>query len=151
MDKQQLIEILSGKFKLVRVEKGYTQDQMAEILGVSKKTLVQIEKERMLAGWTNVVALCALFRDSQVIQSVLGGDPLEVIETIAHNGIVRSRDKTFGGKIWWKEEEKKGSLRIQQNMISQHYRIIDDDDYRWFSSFDKEETLSQLEKLSKRM
>jgi hypothetical protein len=36
-------------------------------------------------------------------------------------------------------------------MISQHYRIIDDDDYRWFSSFDKEETLRQLEKLSESM
>ncbi|KRE44990.1 helix-turn-helix transcriptional regulator [Paenibacillus sp. Soil522] len=151
MDKQQLIETLSGKLKLVRVEKGYTQDQMAEVLGVSKKTLVQIEKERMLAGWTNVVALCALFRDSQVIQSVLGGDPVEVIETIAHNGFVRSKDKTFGGKVWWKEEEKKGSFRIQLNMISHHYRIIDDDDFRWFSSFDREETLIQLEKLSNRM
>lgn len=128
MEKQQLIETLSRKLKLVRVEKGYSQDQMAKVLGISKKTLVQIEKERMLAGWTNVVALCALFRESQVIQSVVGGDPLELIETIAHKGIERSRDKTFGGKVWWKEEEKKGFFRIQQNIISQHYRILDDDD-----------------------
>ena len=151
MDKQQIIETLSRKLKLVRVERGYTQDRMAEVLGISKKTLVQIEKNRTLAGWTNVVALCALFRDSQVIQSVLGGDPLEVIETIAHNGFERPKDKTFGGKIWWEELEKRGSLRMQINLISHHYRILDDDDYRWFSSFDKEEALNHLEILSKRM
>lgn len=150
MDKQQIIETLSRKLKLVRVESGYTQDQMAEILGISKKTLVQIEKERILAGWTNVVALCALFRDSQVIQSDMGGDPLEVIETIAHNGFERrSNDKTFGGKIWWEELEKKGSFRLQQNLISRHYRVLDNYDYRWFSSFDKEEALNRFEDLSR--
>lgn len=150
MNKQQLIVSLSGKFKLVRVEKGYTQDQMADVLGVSKKTLVQIEKDRTLAGWTNVVALCALFRDSQILQSVLGGEPLEVVETIAHNGFERPKDKTFGGTVWWKEEEKKGPFRIQQNMITHHYRILDVDDYRWYSTFKKEEALNELKKLSKR-
>ena len=81
----------------------------------------------------------------------MGGDPLEVIETIAHNGFERPKDKTFGGKIWWEELEKRGSLRMQLNLISHHYRILDDDDYRWFSSFDKEEALNHLEILSKRM
>ena len=57
MDKQEVIDLLSSKMKLIRVEKGYTQDKMAEVLGISKKTLVQIEKERTQANWTQVVAL----------------------------------------------------------------------------------------------
>ncbi|WP_371326739.1 hypothetical protein [Psychrobacillus sp. OK028] len=54
----------------------------------SKKTLVQIEKGRTLSGWTNVIAVCALFRDRdcEILMSFLGGEPLEIIETIAHNG-----------------------------------------------------------------
>lgn len=45
---------------------------------------------------------------------------------------------------------KEGSFRLQQNMISQHYRILDDQDYRWFSSFDKSETVERLEELTKK-
>lgn len=147
MDKEQIIELISNKIRLIRVERGYSQDKMSETLGISKKTLVQIEKGRTLAGWTTVIAVCALFRDSEVLHSLLGDEPLEVIETIAHNGLDRPKDKTMGGRVWWKEIDKKGSFLLQQNLVSQHYRIIDDKQYRWFSSFDKQEALIRLSEL----
>ncbi|RFB15112.1 helix-turn-helix domain-containing protein [Bacillus sp. HNG] len=148
MDKEQLTQILSEKMKLIRTEKGYTQDKMAEILGISKKTLVQIEKRRIEAGWTIIVAVCALFRDSEIIQTTLGGDPIDVIEIIGRNGIDRAKERTMGGKIWWKDLEKEGRFRLQQNMISQHYRILDDANFRWYSSFNKEEAYSRLKEIS---
>ncbi|WP_168119630.1 helix-turn-helix domain-containing protein [Paenibacillus sp. HB172176] len=151
MNKEQFIQIISEKMKLVRVERNYTQDHMAEVLGISKKTLVQIEKDRMLAGWTTAVALCALFRDSEIIQAAIGGDPLEVVETIAHDSLVRAKDKTMGGNVWWREEAKQGGFRLQQNVISKHFRILDEKDYRWFSSFDKEEAVKQLNLLAEKM
>ncbi|MBO8170906.1 MAG: helix-turn-helix domain-containing protein [Bacillaceae bacterium] len=144
MTKEQLIELVSQKLKLVRTEKGYTQDQMAQILGISRKTLVQIEKGRATAGWTTVVAACALFRDSDLLQTTLGGDPIEIIETIAHDRIDRPKKKTMGGKVWWKEVKRKGNFRLQQNLISQHYRILDNEDYRWYSSFDYDEAVRYL-------
>ncbi len=149
MDKKQLIEIIAEKIKLIRTEKGYTQDKMAEILGISKKTLVQIEKGRIVPSWTTVVTTCALFRDSEILQATLGDEPLEIIETIAHDGIIRPKEKTMGGRVWWREIAKKGEFRLQQNLISQHYRILDDTDYRWFSSFDKEESLLKLANLAR--
>ncbi|WP_338753713.1 helix-turn-helix transcriptional regulator [Bacillus sp. FJAT-52991] len=139
MDKQQVNELLSGKLKLIRTEKGYTQDKMSEVLGISKKTLVQIEKGRTLAGWTTVVALCALFRESEILQGCLGDDPVEMVETIAHNSISTPREKTMGGRVWWREVELNQGIRLQQNVISGHFRILDDDDYRLFSGYDKEE------------
>ncbi len=148
MDRDFVIQLMSGKAKLVRVEKDYTQDKMAEILGLSKKTLVQIEKGRTLIGWTEAVALCALFRDSEVIQSVLGDEPLEVLETIAHEGIDRPRERTMGGRVWWKDVETRGQYRLQQNVFSQHYRILDEDNHRWYSSFEKEHANSRLKELS---
>jgi DNA-binding XRE family transcriptional regulator len=148
MEKEQLIELISRKMKLIRVEAGYSQFKMAEILGISKKTLVQIEKERTVAGWANIIAVGALFRNSEVLQATLGSDPLEIIETIAHENVSSPKEKTLGGKVWWKEIDRKGGFRIQQNLVSQHFRIVDDEDYRWFSSFDKAEAVTRLEELT---
>lgn len=147
MDKEEVIELISSKIRLIRLEKNYSQDKMAEIMGISKKTLIQIEKGRTLAGWTNVIAVCALFRDSEILQSILGDEPLEVIEVIAHNGIDSPKDRTMGGRVWWKDIEGKGEFRLQQNVISQHYRILDDQNYRWFSSFEENEAKMRLSEL----
>jgi DNA-binding XRE family transcriptional regulator len=151
MDKDELIYLLSSKMKLIRTEKGYTQDKMAEVLGISKKTLVQIEKGRTFASWTQIVALCALFRDSEIIESVLGDRPLEILETIAHEEIDVPKSKTLGGRVWWTEIKKIGAFRLQQNVISKHYRILDEQNYRWYSSFDKEEAMKRLKELASGM
>lgn len=151
MNQDEAIILISNKLKLIRTEHNYTQDRMAEVLGISKKTLVQIEKGRTTAGWTVCAATCALFRESQVLSSVLGADPLEVLETIAHEKIDAPKDKTMGGKVWWKEIKMQGAFRLQQNVISQHYRILDEMDFRWYSSFDKEDALERLNELSVQM
>lgn len=43
---------------------------------------------------------------------------------------------------------EKGQFRLQQNVISQHYRILDEANFRWYSSFDKEEAYSRLNEIS---
>ncbi|MBO8154918.1 MAG: helix-turn-helix domain-containing protein [Bacillaceae bacterium] len=148
MDKQMLSDSLSAKIKLVRVEQGYTQERMASILGISKKTLVQIEKGRTRANWTTIVALCSLFRDSEIIQNELGEDVLEVIETVALETVERPKKKTLGGKVWWTKIHKKNGFILQQNLVSKHYRIIDEHFYRYFSSFNKEEALNKFHELA---
>ena len=148
MNSEQLIEQISQRAILIRTEAGYSQETMASILGISKKTLVQIEKNRTAASWTVVVAMIALFSDSEIIQSLLGDAPLEVIRTIAHNGLDRPKGKTLGGKVWWKELENKSGFRIQQNLISQHFRILDKEDYVWFSTFDEQEVMERFHELS---
>ncbi|EYQ12166.1 hypothetical protein W248_01309 [Staphylococcus aureus DAR1883] len=69
MDRQSFTDLIQTKFKMVRIEAGYTQDTMAQTIGLSKKTLVQIEKERVLPNWTTCISICALFRDSEVLNS----------------------------------------------------------------------------------
>ena len=46
MTKEFFVSELDRQVKLVRTEYGFTQDVMAKILGLSKKTLVEIEKSR---------------------------------------------------------------------------------------------------------
>lgn len=149
MTREEIIEIISEKLKLIRVEADYTQDKLAEVVGVSKKTLVQIEKGRNLASWPVVVAICALFRESSVIQGVLGGDPLEVIETVARDGVDFRKEKTLGGRVWWKEISRQNGFVLQQNVLSQHFRILDKDNFRIYSTFDKTEASTRYKELLK--
>ncbi|MBY0223464.1 helix-turn-helix transcriptional regulator [Sporosarcina aquimarina] len=150
MNKQELTDLISLKLRVVRLEREYSQQKMANVLGLSKKTLIQIEKGRAAASWTAVIAICALFRESDVLQATVGGDPLEVLETIAHDGIDRPIDQSMGGKVWWRELETNGRFRLQQNLISQHFRILDDEHFRWYSSFDEEEARHRLSELNKK-
>jgi len=137
MNREQLITLISEKLKLIRTEKNLTQDQMSDLLGLSKKTLVQIEKGRIQAGWTTTVAVCTLCRESSILQHELGGDPLEVVDLIANNGTLQPKEKTMGGYIWWKNLSEYNSYRLQQNVISQHFRILDSNNYRLLSTFDE--------------
>lgn len=151
--REEMIRIVSEKIQLIRTEAGYTQDKMAEIIGLSKKTLVQIEKGRTTASWSTVVTVCALFRETEMVQFLLGNDPIEVLETIAREGIDLRKQKTFGGKVWWREIDQKNGFILQQNLISAHYRILDHDFYRIFSSFDEKtaiETFNELVKAEKK-
>lgn len=138
------MDMVSGQLKLIRTEHGYTQDKMADVLGISKKTLVQIEKERVAAGWTVIVAVCALFRESRVLHSVLGNDPVEMVELVAHEQIRPSRQKTMGGHVWWRDVESWRGYRLQQNVISNHYRLLDPDRFRIISTFVLEEAQEEL-------
>lgn len=147
MNREQFVKLISDKMKLVRTEMNYTQDKMAEVLGLSKKTLIQIEKGRMQAGWTPSVAFCALFRESGVLQSVLGNDPMEVLSIIAFEHYDGPKEKTLGGKVWWREIEQIRDFRLQQNLFSLHYRILDKKDRRYCSSFDESYMREKLRKL----
>ena len=150
MQKEEIIQILSKKIKLVRTESDYSQELMAEILGISKKTLVQIEKGRIQASWTVIVALCSLFRESEIIQNTLGGDPLDILQVVAHQSYDTPKERTLGGKIWWTDVEHLGYFRLQKNVVSGHYRILDDDNRRWYSSFDEMEVKNKLMELGQK-
>ncbi|TMU88233.1 helix-turn-helix domain-containing protein [Bacillus sp. BHET2] len=148
MTKEEIILIISDKLRLIRTEAGYTQDKMASVIGLSKKTLVQIEKGRVMASWTAAIAICALFKDSETLTTSLGGEPLEVIETIAREGIDYRKEKTLGGKIWWKDVKRSEEYILQQNLFSQHYRILDAENYRIYSSFDENNAHTRFDELT---
>ncbi|MGY3716267.1 helix-turn-helix transcriptional regulator [Sutcliffiella cohnii] len=148
MNREELIEIVTSKLKLIRTEQQYTQDKMADMIGISKKTLVQIEKGRMQAGWTTTIAICSLFRDSEILTSTLGDDPLVLMQTIAFDSYATTKTRTLGGKIWWREIQREGEYILQQNVVSNHYRIINNDYFRVFSSFNIEDAMKRLTELS---
>jgi len=146
MTRVDFINKASEKLKLIRIERDYTQDKMAEILGISKKTLVQIEKSRSTLGWAGAVTLCTIFRDSEVLGMTFGGDPQDIILALAFIDY-ESNKNTMGGKVWWSNIECTDHYRIQQNIISRHFRILDAKDRRICSSFDDEYIWKRLQEL----
>lgn len=139
MDRASFVAGVDGLAKLVRTEYGLTQEKMALLLGLSKKTVVEIEKGRSSLGWTGTVTLCTLFSDSQVLQNAYGGELSDLLRALAFRGLPKAPRPTMGGRVWWRNLRETAGWRIQQNLVSQHYRILNPQDGRLFSSFDREE------------
>lgn len=135
MNKQEFVSICDAKVKLVRTEYSLSQDKMALMLGISKKTLVEIEKGRSSLGWTGSVALCSIFQSSEVIAGVFGGRPTDIILALAWNGSEPTYPSTMGGRVWWQTVMQNKRYLIQQNILFQHYRLLTADGRRVTSSF----------------
>ena len=147
MRREEFVLEMDQQVKLVRTEYGFTQDVMAKILGLSKKTLVEIEKGRSSLGWMGAVAFSTLFADSRVLSGLLGGEASDMVLALAFQDTKPVFPKTMGGKVWWRTVEQMGAYKIQQNIISQHYRALDEEDGRVCSSFDLEQIHMQLKEL----
>lgn len=139
MTRAEFVTDVDGLAKLVRTEYDLTQEKMALLMGISKKTLVEIEKGRSSLGWSGAVTLCTLFSDSQVLQNRFGGELSDMLKALAFEGFVRKPRPTMGGRVWWNDLRSANGFRLQQNIVSQHYRILDGQDGRLFSTFDKAE------------
>ena len=147
MTKDQFILEMNHQVKLVRTEYGFTQETMATALGLSKKTLVEIEKGRSSLGWMGAVAFVSVFSDSQILSRLLGGEAKDMVLALAFENLKPTYPKTMGGKVWWRYVESVGPYKIQQNLISQHYRALDAENGRVYSSFDLEAVKTYLEQL----
>ena len=148
MTRNEFVKKVDEKIRLIRTEKGYTQDRMAEILGISKKTLVQVEKERGSLGWAVAIAVCVIFKDSEILDTTFGGDIEDIIRSLSFSDTEKKYIPTFGGRVWWKDLENKNGYKIQQNMISNHYRILDNKYRRVCYSFDLDYILKRYHELA---
>ena len=136
MSRDAFVRKVDALVKLVRTEYGLTQEQMAHCLGISKKTLVGIEKGRGSLGWTGSAALCSLFSQSTVLQNTFGGEMSDILKAYAFEQTVPRYPRTMGGRIWWEVTVQGEGWKIQQNYISRHYRLLTADNKHICSSFD---------------
>lgn len=144
LNRTLFIEICDLKLKLVRTEYAINQEKMAVILGISKKTLVEIEKSRSSLGWTGSVALTTIFNESEIITNAFGGNLLDIIHDLAFEGSEPHVSPVSSNRIWWQTIMENEKYTIQQNIISQHYRLLTADGKRIASSFDIEDLTDQF-------
>ena len=139
MQRDEFIKMISRKLKLIRTEYGITQEVMSEMLGISKKTLIETEKGRRDLSWTEVIAVVTVFEKSEVLQDVTGGEAGDMIHILAFENRTIKYPPTMGGKVWWRVIDEKNGIRLQQNYVTGHYRLLDKNDCRLISSFDRNE------------
>jgi len=142
MTKNYFIQLCNQQLKLVRAECSFTQEKMALVLGISKKTLVEIEKGRSSLGWGGSVVLCTIFAGSKIIIDTFGGAPTDVILSLAFEGSEPEYAKVLNKGIFWQTIRENDGYKIQQNIISQHYRLLSGDGKRIASSFVLEDLLA---------
>ena len=125
MNRDSLIAVCDAQLMNVRNEFSHNQITMSHILGISKKTLVDIEKGRRSLGWSGSIALIALFPTSQALTHALGTtDTLALAQSLMLDGIETTGRVTHGGG-WWAHVENNDYCTVEQNVISQHYRLVD--------------------------
>jgi len=135
----EFIATCDEKLRLVRAEAELTQDQMAYAIGISKKTLVDIEKGRRTLGWTGAVALVAVFPRSSVLRAALGESNWDMIPLLAR--AAPAAQPSPSGSPWWERVAQNDRFIIEQNTISQHYRLLARDRTKVAASFDIDDLL----------
>ncbi len=121
MTKETFIALCNRKVKLVRLELGYSQQTMCQLLGLSKKTLIEIEKWRASLGFQGAVALCVLFQHTREITLTFGPDIDTLLQALCGKGFMRPPFSSPYA-LWIKIMEKDGCV-IEQNNASQLYRL----------------------------
>jgi hypothetical protein len=110
---------------------------------------VEIEKGRRTLTWTGAVCVVTLFEQSDTVQMTFGDDVNEIIKTIAFTHYNTNFPKTLGGKLWWRQIKEVNGYKIQQNVLSQHYRILDKEDRRICHSFELDEIEERFMEMTK--
>jgi DNA-binding XRE family transcriptional regulator len=137
MTKESFTQTISQSIRLIRNEYHLSQDVFSDMIGITKKTLVQIEKDRSFASWSVVIAIVMLFKDSQILKMVLSDDPALVLRSIVFDSVDLPKSQSMGGKMFWRTLRTDSGFKIQQNYFSGHYRVIDGLGRRFISSYEK--------------
>ncbi len=139
MDRDDFIALCNSKVKLVRTEFSFSQEKMALMLGISKKTLVEIEKGRSSLGWSGSVVLCAIFSSSEILNNTFTQNPVDVFRNIAFENSEPNYRQANTYRIWWQTILQNDEYLIEQNIVSQHYRLLTKDNKIVASSFNIED------------
>jgi DNA-binding XRE family transcriptional regulator len=121
MTRESFIALCDRKEKLIRNELGYSQEKMSALLGLSKKTLVEIEKWRASLGWQGAVTLCTLFQNTREVTLAFGTDVPALLRAMTDNAAyLQPVESPYAAWIPILELEDKV---IEQNTASQLYRL----------------------------
>ncbi len=130
----------------LRKDQEMTLEQMALTIGLSKKTLIQIEKNRSKLKWPEAVTFVSIFNEHDLVKSLFGDESVEIIQTIAIQKPPRRQFITLGGESWWRTLSVRNGFRIQQHKISKHLRILDNENYRVYFTYSKTDAIQQFDK-----
>ena len=90
--KKQLVANMADNLPMLRVRLGLTQSELAEVLGVSRHTIINIENKKREMTWNVFMALVLLFAKNKETEKLLG--VLEIYTDEFHNFIRQNPGET---------------------------------------------------------
>ena len=144
MTKYDFCNSVQTILEALRKEVAMTLEEMAMTIGLSKKTLIQIEKKRTPLKWAEAVTTVIIFEDNELIKALFGDEVIDIIQSISIQKPTRRQLKTLGGESWWKMILAKDGFRLQQHKISRHFRILDPKDYRVYFTYHKHDATTEF-------
>lgn len=144
MNKRDFSKTIGKNLKLVRSEFALSQEDIANILGISKKTVIELEKERIFPSWIICISVSAMFDESKVLKNEFGDAPLVIARLLAHSGVDVERD--IKNTLFWNVYLQDVDFTVYKNIISEHYKLVDSCGKRIYSSFSEEKIIDRMNK-----
>ena len=88
LDKEKLIEIMTDNLPALRAKIGLSQDEVSNIIGISRQTYCAIETHKRKMSWSTFMSLLFLFwynEKTKVLVNAIGVFPEELQATL-HRG-----------------------------------------------------------------
>ena len=71
IDNQQLIDILTEELPVLRAKIGLSQDDLCQIIGISRQTYSAIETKKRRMTWNTYLSLIFVFENNEKTQKLL--------------------------------------------------------------------------------
>lgn len=71
IDKQQLIDILTDELPVLRAKIGLSQDDLSQIIGISRQTYSSIETKKRRMSWNTYLSLIFVFENNAKTKKLL--------------------------------------------------------------------------------
>lgn len=124
LEKEEFISKATSIIKEVRLSMSLSQNVMSELIGISKKTYVQIEMHRRRLSWPEAVSFCSCFKNNKIVLGIFKEDPTSIAENLTKDEI-DSFEKNCPKSYWWIEVSHGKEFFIHQNIITGQYKIVD--------------------------
>lgn len=88
LNKERLLEIMTDNLPALRAKIGLSQDEVSNIIGISRQTYCAIETHKRKMSWNTFMSLLFLFwynEKTKVLVSAIGVFP-EELQTTLHRG-----------------------------------------------------------------
>ncbi len=91
--KEDMIEKLMNNLPALRAKLGITQNDLADIIGIGRQTLLSIENRRSRIRWDTFLALVIVFSKANATNEYMKflGLNLEIVEKIVYKDIVNKK------------------------------------------------------------
>lgn len=71
IDKEKLIEVLTEELPVLRAKIGLSQDDLSDIIGISRQTYSSIETKKRQMSWNVFLSLILMFDNNEKTKSML--------------------------------------------------------------------------------